>query len=186
MRQALVAALACACLALPATAQAQGRGAYMGGGLGQAKMTEWCDTSAVPPGQRLHACEDTDTGFKLFGGYQFNRYISVEGTYINWGKMSAAFGASGHPSVTAKNQSFGPAALGSLPLGQSFALLGKLGVLATVQQVDSRAEKTSDAEAHYGLGARWHFVQNGAVRVEWERTSEIKLQMISASLEFRF
>jgi OOP family OmpA-OmpF porin len=185
-QQALIIALACACVALPATAHAQGRGAYMGGGVGQTKMADWCSTSGGPPGLVLHACEDTDSGFKLFGGYQFNRYISVEGTYINWGKFSAAFGPNGHPSLTAKHQSFGPAALGSLPLGESFALLGKLGLLATIQKLDSRSEEGSETEVHYGVGARWHFARNGAVRAEWEGTSELKLQMISASVEFRF
>jgi OmpA-OmpF porin, OOP family len=190
MRVALFAALACACVALPA--QSQDRGAYLGGGLGQTRMTDWCDdtsggttTGAFAP-LPLFSCEDTDTGWKVFGGYQFNRYISVEATYINWGKVSATFGASGQRELTAKQQSWGAAALGSLPLGESFALLAKLGTLVTKQNVDVQNEPGAETEIHYGLGARYRFVENGAVRVEWEATSELKLQMISASLEVRF
>jgi OOP family OmpA-OmpF porin len=190
MRTALFAALACACVALPAPAQ--DRGAYLGGGLGQTKMTEWCDdttggntTGAFAP-LAVFSCEDTDTGWKVFGGYQFNRYISAEATYINWGKVRATFGAQGQRELTAKQQSWGAAALGSLPLGESFALLAKLGTLFTKQNVDVLGEPGAETEIHYGLGARYRFVHNGAVRVEWEATSELKLQMISASLEYRF
>ena len=33
------------------------------------------------------ADDDRDTGFKVFGGYQFNRYFSIEGGYFNLGKF---------------------------------------------------------------------------------------------------
>jgi OmpA-OmpF porin, OOP family len=187
MRVVLVA-FGCACLMLSAAVQAQvlTRGAYLGGGLGQAKMTDWCDTTGAPSNLRLRSCEDTDTGFKLFGGYQFLRYLAAEGSYINWGKVEGSFFPPGPNSVTAKHQSFGAAALGTLPLGDWFSLFGKLGLLYTEQKVDTLSETGSETEVHYGLGARLHFVRNGALRVEWEATSEVKLQMISASLEFRF
>jgi hypothetical protein len=39
---------------------------------------------------RFTSCEDSDTSWKLLGGYRFNRYIGVEASYVDWGEVTAS------------------------------------------------------------------------------------------------
>ena len=38
---------------------------------------------------------DTDSGFKLYGGYKFNKIVGVEGSYINYGSMDFKYTENG-------------------------------------------------------------------------------------------
>ena len=62
-------------------------GPYVGGALGQSKLKEWCDTGGNP--SALAGCEDTDTSWKLLGGYRFNRHFAAEASYTDWGEVTA-------------------------------------------------------------------------------------------------
>lgn len=176
-----VAALGMALLA-PAGVLAQDAGFYLGGAFGQAKLKEWC---RVGPGDVLTACEDTDTGWKLFGGYRFNRYLAVEATYVNWGEVT---GTVNGIAVSAEQTSMGIAAVGSLELGPQFSVFGKAGFLMTEQDI-KRTTGTAEGEEtefHYGLGVRFRFTPNWAARGEWERTEKLKVEMLSIGAEYRF
>jgi OOP family OmpA-OmpF porin len=171
------AALAVAC----APARAQESGAYVGGALGQAKLKEWC---TVGPTDVLTACEDTDTGWKLFGGYRFNRYIGIEATYIDWGETS---GTVNSINVTAEQTSMGVAAVGSFDFTPQFAVFGKAGLLRTEQETRGlTTRERSETEFHYGLGLRFAFTRNWVARAEWERADELEAEMLSIGVEYRF
>jgi OOP family OmpA-OmpF porin len=167
---------------------AQESGAYLGGALGQAKFKEWC---SVAPGDVLLACEDTDTGWKLLGGYRFNRYAAIEATYINWGKATGTLGGPTR-DISAEQTSMGIAAVGSLELGPQFSVFGKLGFLQTEQEIKrSTATQTTtvdadETELHYGLGVKYRFAADWAARAEWERTEKLKVEMLSIGAEYRF
>jgi OOP family OmpA-OmpF porin len=177
---------------LSLAAFAQESGPYLGGALGQSKLKEWCDPSGAPPGGVLSACEDTDTGWKFFGGYRFNRYIAVEATYIDWGKVTANVQFGGPIAVSAEQQSMGIAAVGSLELGPRFSVFGKLGFLQTDQEIKrstasgTTTVKGDDTETHYGLGVKYRFGTNWAARAEWEKTDKLKVEMLSIGAEYRF
>ncbi|HJS38671.1 MAG TPA: outer membrane beta-barrel protein, partial [Burkholderiales bacterium] len=66
---------------------AQDSGFYLGGALGQSKFKEWCDTGGSPI--TLTSCGDTDTAWKLLGGYRFGPNFALEGSLIDWGEVSA-------------------------------------------------------------------------------------------------
>lgn len=72
-----------------------------------------------------------DSGFKVFGGYQFDPYFGVEGGYADLGKFSYDY--SGTTSATShyKVHAWSLAATGTAPLGQGFSMFGKLGVALT-------------------------------------------------------
>ncbi len=178
MRPFMLVTLAGA-LALPAGVSAQDSGPYLGGAFGQARFTEWCS-----PGPGITACEDTDTAWKLFGGYRFNRNVAVEAIYANWGTVTGTVNAI---NASAKQTSMGIAAVGSFDLGPDFSLFGKLGFLMTEQE--TRATSTTqreETELHYGLGVRYRFGANWAARAEWERTEKLKVQLLSIGAEYRF
>lgn len=168
-------------LAVPAGVVAQESGAYLGGALGQTRFTEWCDAGTT-------ACDDRDSGWKLFGGYRFNRYFALEGSYIDWGEVTASVGA---VNVAADQRSFGLAALGSLQLGPRFSVFGKLGLLSTEQETrrinpNPSTFQRDETELHYGVGATYSLTPNWMVRGEWENTEKLKVQMLSIGVEYRF
>src|SRR5712671_1575456 len=107
-------------VALPAVAQEAKW--YVGAGVGQAKFKGACDGVPV-------SCKDDDTAWKLFGGYQFNRNFGAELGYADLGKSNAngiisGIGVNASAAVTAWDL----VGVGSIPLGQSFAVYGKLGI----------------------------------------------------------
>jgi OmpA-OmpF porin, OOP family len=169
-------------LAVPAGVAAQESGPYAGGALGQTRFTEWCDPGTT-------TCDDRDSGWKLFGGYRFNRYFALEGTYIDWGEVSAST-ASG-ANVAADQRSFGVAAVGRLQLGPRFSVFGKLGLVSTEQETrrinpNPTTVQRDETELHYGVGASYSLAQNWAIRGEWENTEKLKVQMLSIGVEYRF
>ena len=168
-------------LAGPAGVAAQESGGYLGGAIGQTRFTEWCDAGTT-------ACDDRDSGWKLFGGYRFNRYFALEGSYIDWGEVTASVGAA---NVAADQRSFGLAALGSLQLGPRFSVFGKLGLLSTEQETrrinpNPSTFQRDETELHYGVGATYSLASNWSVRGEWENTEKLKVQMLSIGVEYRF
>jgi len=172
-----------ALMATAAGAQAQDGGFYLGGALGQSRFKEWCD---IP----LASCKDTDTSWKLLGGYRFNRYLAAEATYVDWGEVTASNAAGAQ--ALARQQSYGLAAVGTLPLGERFELFGKAGFLTTEQETETRnvasprTVSRDESELHYGLGAKYAFTKNWALRGEWENTDKLKVELLSIGVEYRF
>lgn len=164
-----------------AAAVAQDGGFYLGGALGQSKFKEWCDVPGAD-------CKNTDTSWKVFGGYRFNRYVSAEGTYVDWGEVTLSTGSA---SVAASQTSYGLAVVGTLPLGDRFELFGKAGFLRTEQETTRRFPNPStlnrnETGSHYGLGAKYLFTKNWALRGEWENTNKLNVDLISIGVEYRF
>lgn len=167
---------------------AQEAGPYLGGALGQSKFKEWCDTGGSTT-ITLTSCKDTDTSWKVLGGYRFNRYIAAEATYINWGEVTASTNTGAE--VAAKQHSYGLAVVGTLPIAERFELFGKLGFVQTEQETrritpSPLTVDRDETEAHYGAGVKFAFTRNWAVRGEWERTDKLKVEILSIGAEYRF
>jgi OmpA-OmpF porin, OOP family len=171
-----------------ASAQGPGGGFYLGGALGQATFKEWCTT-----GGTFNSCNDTDTAWKLLGGYRFNRYFAVEASYVEWGEVTASLNLGVPPAreVAASQHSYGLAAVGTLPVGERFELFGKAGFLQNEQETRRVSPNPStlqrdESAFHYGLGAKYAVTNNWAVRGEWEKTEKLDVEMLSIGLEYRF
>ena len=180
-------------LAAPAGLSAQEGGPYIGLSFGQSKFKDWCSTGGDPTAS-FSSCKDTDTGWKLLGGYRFNRYLAAEGTYIDWGEVTAS-GTLGAPptpfNVAASQTSIGIAAVGSLPVSPQLALFAKAGFLQTEQETrrvtpNPTTVSRDETEFHYGLGATFSPLPSWALRAEWENTEKLKVQMLSLGVEYRF
>lgn len=185
-KSALAIAAFAGALAAPQPVLAQESGWYLGGSLGRAKLKEWC---TVGPTDVLTACEDTDTAWKLLGGYRFNRYVAIEGTYIDWGKVTGTVNAT---NVSAEHTSMGVAAVGSFGFTPQFSVFGKAGFLMTEQEIrrstatSSGGSDRDETEFHYGLGVKFAFTPQWVARAEWEKTEKLKVEMLSIGVEFRF
>jgi OOP family OmpA-OmpF porin len=133
----------------------------------------------------LWSVEDdvNDTGWKLFGGYHFNRYLGLEAAYIDMGKVK-------YQSTSIETKGFSVDGIGSIPIGPIFSIFGKLGMFRWDQDIsygDQDSDDTgTDLTWGYGFGARFFKNQIG-VRVEWERyESDNDADFISLSTSYHF
>lgn len=151
--------LALAAASTPALSQ-QDAGWYGGLGIGQSEFKDGCTG--------LTGCDDKDTAFNIFGGYQFNQNLGAELGYTDLGEVSAA-GA----GVEAKG--FELTAVGTLPINQQFAVYGKLGFYRW--DVDASAPGASFSETGtdptYGVGVKYNLTRNFALRAHWQRYQDL-------------
>lgn len=165
-------------ISAPAVAQQSDAGWYIGGSYG---MTTF-DLSGVPAGVSV---DDSDSGFKIFGGFQFTKHWGAEVGYVDFGKVSVSgAGASGDLGVTAMTL----AGTGTLPLGQNFALLGKVGMAMWDAEGSGSVVGNDGNDMFYGFGARYSFNKNMSVQAEYEvlDAEDDSVNMISIGLHYKF
>lgn len=141
------------------------RGWYAGGSIGQSKAD--CDVSTFPGA----SCDDTDTAFRVFGGYTFNKYLGAELGYADLGKVTATVGSL---SAEIKSTAWDIVAVGTIPVADKFSLYGKLGFY----QGDSKASgvasgSDSSSGMTYTVGAGYDFNKNLGMRVDWQRYTDV-------------
>lgn len=121
-----------ALIAVPALAQDTSH-AYFGVSVGQSKTEIDANgvTSGLLPGVSAasSSTDEKDTAYKLFGGYQFNRNLAIEGGYFNLGNNS--FNAVTSPAGTlageTKAQGLNLDLVGTLPLTERLSALARIG-----------------------------------------------------------
>lgn len=171
---------------------------YVGAGAGQSRGTQYCDARA---GLATQSCDDQGNVWKLFVGYQINSYFGVEGGYVDFGKFSAdlAGGGAQGKDETKSRAGFLEAVAG-IPIGERVFVFGKLGGVYWRIKSDTqvggtlRQIKENGLDAVAGAGAQFFVTKNLAVRTEYEyfpnfgndKTGELDMQVISASLLWRF
>ncbi|MFN2644285.1 MAG: outer membrane beta-barrel protein [Burkholderiales bacterium] len=170
MKKAAVVALMAvgsAVIAAPAEAQLNMSAFYVGAGIGQSKAKDFCG------GGGADTCDDKDTAWKLFGGYQFTRNFSAEIGYSNFGKFKATLGPfTDEAKVTAWELS----ALGAWPIVQQLSVFGRLGIYrATVKETTNFAGdfEHDNNDWTFGLGLEYDFTRNLAIRGEWQRYRKV-------------
>src|SRR5205085_6726302 len=120
-RKALIAitALSAAVFAAPAMAQMRMpsmSSAYIGGSIGQSKFKIDCGGGL--------SCDDKDTSFKIFAGYQFNRNFAAEVGYADLGKAKLT-GPGGTDEIA--GTAWEASAIGAFPVMNQLSLFGRLG-----------------------------------------------------------
>ncbi len=121
---------------------------------------------------------ESDTTFKAFAGYQFNRNIGVEAGYFNLGK--SGFTANTMPTGTytteRKIDGVNLDLVGTLPLTDKWSALARVGAnYATVKdnststgavRLPSGSTSVSSLNYRYGLGVQYEINQSLLVRAE--------------------
>lgn len=180
-------------IAALAAAPAFAQGLYVGGHFGQVRYANTCDEI----GGSGVTCDDSDTGFRVLGGYQFTPHVAAEVAYTDLGELSAS-GPGGTASVEVS--AFEVVAVATMPVAERFSLYGKAGVyrgevdvrIDTVLLTDSASESNTDLT--FGAGVRFDFTQQASLRVEWQRypdlggdeTGEDDVDFLSLGVLFRF
>ena len=179
---------------ISAFAQAmQDRGWYIGGSLGQSKVKFdtgglASDLAAGGINTTGFTTDESDTGWKIFGGYKINRNFAVEAAYLDLGKFTAKTTATTvfftpitptPLTLTVKvKEIWNIAAVGILPVGNQFSLFGKLGgYRAKAELVASAVSTASNSDTNtdlsFGLGVSYDFARDFGVRAEWERFRKV-------------
>jgi OmpA-OmpF porin, OOP family len=175
-RLLLAAGALAAFLALPLTAAAQAS-LYAGGSLGQAHYNEACNN--------LLNCDDRDTGFSFFAGWQFNRFIAMEAAYRDFGHLSS-------DEANVKANALELDAVGTLHLYRGFSLLGRIGAFRGNMKAGS-SERNHNVT--FGWGGQYDFSPGFAMRGEWQRYrkmgggdfgTKIDIDALSLAMLFRF
>jgi OOP family OmpA-OmpF porin len=191
----------------PARAQEDAPGAYLGLSVGQTKIDEFCDVFSG-----ASSCDDTDVGWKIFAGYQFNRFFAVEGGYVDLGKASASvsgvqdpFFECGTISGSLEAEAWGAfaSAVATIPIGQRFGIFGKVGGAYTDAELTASgtsslcgagSDSLSDDGVNltFGVGAKFDILRNLSIRAEWERFNDVggdfeaDVDLISAGVAYKF
>ena len=167
-------------------AMADDSGWYVGANVGQsrAKIDDARITGALVGGGSTATSitdDNRDTGYKLFGGYQFNRNFAVEGGYFNLGEFG--FAATTVPAGTLdgriKLQGLNLDLVGILPFTDRFSAFGRVG-LNYAQARDSfsgtgavnviRPDPSKRASnVKFGAGLQYDFTKSLGMRLEAER-----------------
>ena len=170
----ILTALALTGLSGPAFAQAN-EGWYAGVSVGSADQKDAC--TGLGGIGFVGSCDDTDTGWKIFGGLQFNKNWGVEFGFVDLGESTANGTVFGAPATAkAEIDGFTVFGTGTVPLGeaQKFALFGKLGLLAwsidTSATVGGFPATISDdgVDSAIGIGLKYDFTERVGIRAEWE------------------
>ncbi len=154
---------------------------YAGAGLGQTEVEGFCDRGDLLKGgfATVGSCDDTDVGFKLFGGLRFHRNFAVELGYADLGDYQANGTVAGGAPATLELDGgvLTGQLVGLLPLGQRWNLLGKVG--AFYNDADSSEPATVDvdvADSTFGWaltgGVEYWVTEGFAVRAEFDRYAE--------------
>ena len=154
-------------------AGAADRGFYAGAGLGQMN-TEVDDVLGLN-----YDFDEDDVGFKVFGGYRFFPWLSVEGAYLDGGNPSIRE-SRGDETLRLEMDvwSLVASALFTLPVGERFELFIKPGVaywdaetslgFSSPAFSDSFRESDSGSAFFLGAGAGFDVTDNFGLRLEYE------------------
>ncbi len=181
-------ALAAATLLASGGATAQDSYGYIGLGGGQTRghldeqrITNRVTTGPGAAGPFTLGTDRRDAGYKLFGGYQLNRYLAFEGGYFNLGRqgfnINTATGGSLVGDVRTQGANFD--VVGSLPLTDNLSALARAGVVYArtrtgfnsaggVTLNDARPSERG-ANPKVGLGLQYALSDNFLLRGEAER-----------------
>lgn len=206
-----VALVALAALPLGQVANAQIRsggtssfvaGPYIGFGAGVTQFgLKKEDFTAI--GGPSRTFDERDNGFKVFGGYRFLENLAVEGQYARLGKANIRYSGPTGLRGTEKYEvsSISVAAVGLLPVSDSFTLFAKAGPSFNDAKSSfsnatlGAASKGRKVGLLVGIGASYKLTENISARAELENFSRVgeaakggrsSVNMVSLGLAYQF
>ncbi len=190
MRKISVFAVVGLALLVIGTSATNAGGWYVGGSLGQTSADLG---GSLNPG--VGTVDDSDTGFKVMGGYNIMKFLSVEAAFVDVGQVSIQEDVPVPDSLTAEANGFAVEALGIFPFANKFEVFAKVGLYrwdGDIKSSSSGGPTTSTGDdgtdPTFGVGFGWNAFNRGQVRVEAERYSleNLDVDMYSAGFAFRF
>jgi OOP family OmpA-OmpF porin len=179
---AAIAAMPLAQAAEPAA----GANWYLGAGVGQARAKledSTVATALAGTGARVATItrDQSETSYKLYAGYQYNRYLGFEGGVFNLGSFT--FNATTTPAATlngAVKNTVGANfdVVGTLPLADRFSLHARAGIQSSKTRdlfsssglaLSTLSPGKNEIGYKAGVGAGFDFTRSVGMRAKWER-----------------
>lgn len=164
------------CVSMLGAAAAHAEGLSVGGSLASTKW-KGDDIGGV-------STDKSATGGKIYGGYSFTPNFGLEAGYATFGKYKSAAG-------NVKADGFYADAVGTLPLGNGFSALGRVGVF-NGKLDSSLAGDDRGTSYKVGAGVQYDFDPKLGIRGEWERYrfdalgAKSNADMYSVGLNYKF
>jgi OOP family OmpA-OmpF porin len=176
--------------ALSIPAYAADTGWFVLGSYGATKFHD-VDTSGIGS----PTVDYTDRGFKLGGGYMFNKNFGVEAEYVQLGQATVTGTAAFSGSAKAHGEVV--AALGVWPINDQFSVLGRLGFINGTVEVSSagNSSTSTDLKLAYGVGVAYNISKAWSVRVEYDlysglgnssTTGQSDVDLLSLGVVYKF
>ncbi len=147
-------------------------GFYIGAGVSQAFVDE-------------DGFDEDDTGGKIFGGYNFNDYFGIEGSYFDLGDISDSGSSAAIDGVSL-------AVIGKVPVSTNFSIFGKVGGhewdADTAGGVAGQVSSNSGNDVFYGVGLDYSINQVISLRGEVERyeVDDLDVDVATLGISFNF
>ena len=146
--------------------------------------------------------DDSDTGFGLAGGYQLNDNFALEFSYVDLGSASSSHAATVTDGTTPEDvdvvlqssaDGAAVSALGILAIGERFSVFARLGI--SFLSADGTAKITAGGETArpnqssqkvdpvYGIGAEYSFSKHFAVRLAWDRYTDVGTDDVTGNID---
>ena len=183
-------------------------GFYVGGSLGSTRANfnnDAINNLAINQGFKVNSSltDNTSTGGKLFGGYQFSPNFALEGGYFDLGRFNfSGVTSGGNYSGDTRARGLNLDLVGTLPLSDRFSVLGRVGA-AYAQTRDNGStnglvnfsgnRSRNDTNVKYGVGLQYALTDALSLRGEFERyrindpiRNRNNVDMASLGLIYRF
>ena len=175
----IVLPLLAACLLLPALVHAQAK-TYIGGSIG----ASFYDTSIEHVDYDDFKLDGEEFAWKIFGGVRTMTFLSVEGGYVNFGKIQ---NTEDMVDLESKTTGWDLFAVGNLTAGP-IDIFGKAGILwwRSDAKIDEAPFEVTGNDFMWGLGGALRLGGLG-IRAEFERVElegDDTLMMLSAGVTF--
>jgi len=176
-----------AALAAPLAAHAEGN-YYVGGNVGRAEQKVDLDGLSF---------KEHKTAYKVYGGYNYTQNFGAE---IGFADLREAEKSGNGARISSKPESLYVAAVGTLPLNDQFALIGKAGVAYTHVKVSASVAGFSDSGSdnrtspYVSVGAAYLLNKNVSFVAEYEYfgkiakdgDANIKANLVSVGVRYAF
>lgn len=164
MNKNLLVGLAALTLAAGASAQV-----YGGAAMGSARINLDCTGATT--------CDKTDTGWKLFGGYQFNPNWAAEITYFDFGraKVSGTDSELGTITGEVENTGFGAGVAFRQDLATDWNFVARFGLASIKTKISGAAtgigsgsDSDRNVQPFAGLGVGYKVFRSLSVDAAWD------------------
>ena len=126
---------------------AQDSGFYVGAGIGDF-------------GVKVDGFDGSDTGFKVFGGYRFIKYLAAEVEYLDGGTVEDG-------GLEIDVSGFNLSGVGILPVGEKFNLFAKLGMIFWDVGSNGFGDDSGE-DFSWGVGAGYSFTEQFGMQLEYQ------------------
>ena len=173
MNRVLLAAMAGALFAATPAFAADDGGFYVGASIGQFGVDE-------------SGFSESDTSFKLFGGWMYNQFVGGAVEYIDGGTV-------GDNNFGIDSTGINASLKGNFPISEQFDVFGKVGYYFWDADIDLTGDSgqegnESGSDLSWGLGAGYNFTDNISIVAEWQwfQIEEADADFMSASFVWKF